>query len=646
MNRSTVEADERRPYLSAGSPTLLLVHVSSDPKAAVRALSAAARPVRSLFLGQDYRQLRAWRAAMGPAVEWTAAGPLLNRAGADLREPFLALITDLGRQHDSVAWWSSRVSERNTLLSPLFLHCCYLRVAEGQLVSGTMCVVGDSFPVLESIAELARGRGMNARWIGRRCGARRRVLEFLRVCWRIARFVVQAVHRSIHAPRQLDPSELGGPLILISTFVDEASYGKNGAFHDRYFPGLYEWLEARGASTVTVPLRSQSSGSYRSMWRRLRAAQRRFLAPEAYYRASDYVFALREAQRAASLPKDRGLALEGVDVTRLVDAERRRTAFDAGTLEAVLSYRLPRRLAAAGMEPKVAIIPYENMIPEKPFLLGARRFLSATKLVGFQHGALYPLLLCNFVTRGESEFAPLPDRVVCNGELFRDVLVREGLPSTRAVVGPALRYAHLWHESRRPAGRSTTRSLLIPLPLPLDLGVELLVKAALAFAGEPGLEVRLKPHPMGRIEELFRAAAWERLPGNFRLMSGSMESALDGVAVVVALASSSLYEAVAAGKPVVVVGRDAVFDLNPLAFHADLSRVFAEPAEIRSETVRLLELSDDELDAYRRRAYRLLQESFAPVTDDAMNAFVRGLLELPWSGTLVSEVVLRETRDG
>lgn len=210
-----------------------------------------------------------------------------------------------------------------------------------------------------------------------------------------------------------------------------------------------------------------ASGSYRSLWRRLRRTRRRFLAAEAYYRLSDYGFALREARRGAAMPKGNPLRLGDIDVSRLFEAERRRTAFDGGSLGAILSYRLPRRLAESGLEPDLVIGPFENMIPEKPLILGVRRFLPGAKLVGFQHGALYPLLLCNYVTAGESKFAPLPDRVVCNGEFFRDVLVREGLPAECAVVGPALRYEHLWAIDRR-SGEELPgpAQLLIPLPLP------------------------------------------------------------------------------------------------------------------------------------------------------------------------------------
>jgi hypothetical protein len=614
---------------------LLLAHSSSRPEKAMRAVSRADGPVRCLLLAQDYLRLLEWRESLGEVSELVAAGPLIRRAAAELRQPFLDLITDLGRRYQSVAWWASRVSERNTMVSPLFLHCCYLSAAEEQLTPGTICVTSDSWAVLESLADIARARSRPVRWVGRRPPALPRILSLARIAGRVGRFIVQGCLRYLAAPARVEPANLRRPLVLLRTWPDDASFGAQGAFYDRYFPGLHEWLEARGASTLTIPLLSNVRGSYRSAWRRLRRTRRLFLPQEAYYRLSDYVFALSEARRGAAMPKGDLLRLGGLDVSRLFAAERWQSAFDGGSLDATLSYRLPQRLAESGLEPDLVIDAFENMIPEKPSLLGVRRYLPGTKLVGFQHGALYPLLLCNFITAGESEFAPMPDRVVCNGEFFRQILVHEGLPPDRTVVGPALRYAHLWETHSGPGDqRPGPARLLIPLPLVLDAGVELLVKVRLAFAGDESLQVDLKPHPMSVPERLFRAARIEKLPPNFRRVEGSMESALVEARVVVAITSSALYEALAAGKPVLMVGRDAGFDLNPLALHRDLDRVFTDPSEIRSETLRLLALSADELTRYRRRAGQVLRNSFSPVTNEAMEVFVEGLVALP--GTRLS----------
>jgi hypothetical protein len=598
---------------------LLLAHVSSGPEQ----VASSAGTARWLFLAQDYRQLLEWRDVM--AGEELAATRRINRVAAGLRRPFLDLITELGRRYDSVSWWTSRVSERNTAVSPLFLYCCYLRVAAAEIGEETTCIVSESFAVLASLADIARARDIEVQWIGPR--HEHAGVAHLRAAWRIGRFAVQGLRSAVAARKLPRPDDLRRPLVLIRTWVDEASFGEEATFRDRYLPGLADWLEARGVCTITLPVLANLRVPFGVAWRSLLETRRRFLAPEAYYRVSDYLSALREARRSSTLPDCSGLRLEELDVSRVFDAERRRAAYDRNSLEALLSYRLPLRLSQADLEPDVMIDPFENMIPEKPLILGFRHWLPRTKIVGYQHGALYPLLLCNFVTHGETEFAPLPDRVVCNGPFFREVLVREGLPPERAVVGPALRYAYLQDMSKIAPTSSST--LLVVLPLVVDAAVELLVKVAEAFCEDRGLRLLLKPHPMGNPSLIFRDARLEQLPSNFEVVSGTMEDALAEARVVIGLASSAVYEAVAAGRPVVVVGRDAVFDMNPLAYHAEFARVFTTPHEIRAETLRLLDQSEEEVAAYRLRADSLLRDSFHPVTDEAMAAFVDGLVELP-----------------
>ena len=88
--------------------------------------------------------------------------------------------------------------------------------------------------------------------------------------------------------------------------------------------------------------------------------------------------------------------------------------------------------------------------------------MPSTFVAGFQHGAMYPMLLCNFVPPRELAIAPLPDRVVCNGPAFREIVVREGLPRQRVVAGPALRYRHL-----REVATAHGDRILVPLPMML-----------------------------------------------------------------------------------------------------------------------------------------------------------------------------------
>ncbi|HWX09383.1 MAG TPA: hypothetical protein VNY33_05345 [Gaiellaceae bacterium] len=607
--------------------TLLLCHTSAREARVAARLAPEAPGVHWLFLGEDYVRLLEWQDALEPFAERLDSGALLRQAAARLRRPFLDLITELGHRYDSLAWWGSRISERNTMVSPLLLHCCYLAVGETALadVPGTLCVVSQSRAVLDSLADSAEHRGVRVHRLGQPLPGSRRLLSSARIAARTARFVGGSVMRRLAASASRPPG--APPFVLLRTWVDASCFGPDGTFRDRYLDGLAPWLKERGCSVAAIPVLYNTGRSHRSAWRWLRANSLDFLDPAAHLRLTDLLFALRVARRQASMPEG-PVSLDGLEVSRVFAEERERAAFDGGALQGIVSYRLPRRLAERGFRPDVFVDMFENMIEEKALNLGFRRYLPDTRLVGFQHGALSPLLVSNFITAGESTFAPIPDRVVCNGESFREILVGEGLPPERAVVGPALRYAHLWAANGASPDGVGRAAALVSLPLELQAGVELLVKLVRAFGETQTVQVLLKPHPMSSPERLFAAARLTELPPHFELVDGGMGEWLPHAGVLISLASSTLYEALAAGVPVVVVGRESALDLNPLAWYPELAAVFSTPEEIRDETARLLSLSPDDLDAYRIRGMEILRRSFNPVTDSAMSAFVEGFVKL------------------
>jgi len=555
---------------------------------------------------------------------------MLSQAAEQLRQPFLNLITKLGRHYNSIAWWTSRLSERNTMVSPLFLYCCYLQIAHEAFnsIQGTLCVVAESWAVLESLAEIARKRNSRVMWLTRPILGQHQALFLARIGKRLACFIGKAFWLKFQRDSMAHSVSTSQPSVLLRTYLDDASFGEDGVFHDRYLPGLCHWLEAQGFVVTTIPVLFNVKRSYSSAWQWLRDSRQQFLNPFKHYRLVDYLFVLRQAWQQLRMPEG-PLDLDGLDVSRLFEAERKHAAFDVGSLNVILSYRLPHRLANAGLPVDLFIDEFENMNSEKGLTLGFRRYLPDTKLVGFQHGALFPLLLCLFITPGEAEFAPMPDRVVCNGEFFREILIREGLPPERAVVGPALRYAHLWQRAEtdvvKPDGRAC---ILVPFSLVLHEAVELLIKVIDAFGHLNDLQVMLKPHPMSSSEALLRAARLKELPLHFEFIGGGMGKWLAQADIVIAMGSSTIYEALAAALPVIVVGCETALNRNPLAWYTDLNRVVYTPQEIRAEAQRYLALSLEDKALYQQRAKEVLYSSFGPVTDDAMRAFVDGFLSM------------------
>jgi hypothetical protein len=611
--------------------SLVVCHVSERPHQTLHRVDEEEQPVSWVFLCQNYLRLLDWQKALNPQARFLPVGELLGSVAEKLRTPFLDLITELGRRHNSIAWWATRLSERNTMVSPLFLYCCYLKIAQDALEngSGTLCVVGESWEVLESLAHVARERGCKVTWVRRPSLGRRRAIIILRIAKRLAHFLAMVISQQRRDSPRLSNQQR--PMVLMRTWVDEGCFDADGSFHDRYMPGLCQWLESSGFSVITIPVLANLRRSYGSAWRWLRDSRQQFLNPFRHYRISDYWYAFRESWHGMKLPGG-PVRLEDLEVSRVFDAERYRSAFDEGSLEGLLSYRLPRRLAQDDQRIDILIDLFENMIFEKLLNLGFRRYLPATSIVGFQHGSLFPLLLCLFVTAGEAEFAPIPDRLVCSGEFFRDTLISEGFPSDRALVGPALRYRHLSEGVERKPRRSGDKPfILIPLPLVLDSAVELLAKVVSALGCLPDVRIIVKAHPMSSQAKIMSAASLKELPANFEFVEGSMGELLARSQLVIALSSSTVHETLAAGIPVIVVGREASLDLNPLDWYVDLGQVTRDPEMIRAEAYRLLSLSAEDLAEYQKKGSELLRACFNPVTDKAMHTFVDGLSDISFA---------------
>ena len=571
----------------------LLAHASSDPRTVAESLPDG---TRWAFLCGDYVRYRAWQDALGPGER---VSDLMAAAQRELRRPFLDAITELGRRNASLGWWTSRLSERNPQVSPLFERCCHLKVATEleRRVDGPLLIVSDSVAVLAMSGEY---------WVGHPPRGRRAERSG-RAAWRALRFALEGLGRKPGLGRPAP-----GRCVAIRTWLDDSCFGDDGSFRDRYFPGLAEWFEQRGHRVVTLPV--FVNVTRRDAWHWLRDHPREFVAPGDFIGLRDRMLALRAHARQARRRLGH-VAVAGLDVTALFEEERLRVRFDRGSLEAAAWSRVPGHLARAGLDIEVLVHEYENMIDEKALILGARAGSPGTKLVGFQHSALAPALLCIYVTPGEAEFAPLADRVVCNGPLFRDILVREGMPADRAVVGRALRYPHLLHASPTAA---RGRDVLLLLPLTVDAAAELLNKCFTAFEGLDA-RVLVKRHPMSNRAALLAAAGADALPAGWEWVDGGMAAVLARAGVAVSLASASLQEALAAGVPVVPVGRDAALTINPLAWYDDLGRPVYEPDALRERVDELMALDGDEYAAYRRRADEVLEESFA---DGPMEAFL------------------------
>lgn len=549
-----------------------------------------------VFLGRSYTLQRRWTVALDGIAERLPLTGRIQHMASELKMPYLRLIAELGRKLQSDAWWASRISERNTLISNLFLYCCYLHIAR-QLYSehqGDLVVVAESWALLDALDDWAHNQNdVEVQWFGQ---ARRALAWF--------RYLAHAAYRVLGLTLSFiqsrfwgrDSSPAGRDLFLLHTYLDDACLGSDHRFRERYFPGLAAWLESQGYAVAMLPVIFNVNRSYRAVWKWLRSSDTRFYNCHRYCRLSDYTLALTESWRSALLPFA-DVELVGINVTRLFVEERRSTAF--ATANFLLYLRLPLRLKQHGIAIRELVVEHENMIPEKLLTIGFRRHMPDTKILGYQHSGLYPSLLCSQVISEEAAIAPLPDRVLCNGRFYRDILLNIGMPEHILIEGPALRHTHL--TGLRIADDDDVRDdrtpgwdVLILLPMMKSDAAELLLKALEALAQVPVQRVALKLHPMLNQAKLLREAGVAQLPPIFSFVNGDIEKLLHRTNVVICMSSTAILEVAAAGAKLIVVGRESALDFNPLGFIKNSQ----PPVFFATELVARLEaaLKSDQLD--------------------------------------------------
>ena len=564
----------------------------------------------------DYGVLLEVEAALSDLARRRPIARVLRDRVAALRRPYFTLTAGLAQKYQSLAWWSTQVADRQTILSDLFLHCCYLSVLGDFLKEGrNLSVVCDSLRLRSAIVRLARAHGYTVRYGGFHPPAFREtvlrpVLSLVRAFWTtLLRWLCVRLYRTGLAP----PEVLTRLDILVNSWAVQGSVDAHGNFKDRFFPGLEEYYAARKLRSISVLTFIGGMGAFRTLVKRL-GPDSKYILLERYVRLTDLLFPLRLWLGQLSFSFN-DLDLEGTDVSSLFTNAK---WTEAPAFVTALQYSLVRRLGQRGVRPRLYLTVYENTIPQKMAILAIRRFMPDTEIYGFCHMALKPDFLACYTDSNEARFAPLPDRIICNSERYRAILLREQYPAERLVVGAALRYAHL-HKQSAPVSESRAsdrrRGVLVVLTQKWSLNLELVTKL-MAAVETLDVEVRVKPHPMRRD---FLLTLESRFPGRAEVVEDSMEEAMRRADIIVTSASGTGLESALSGYTVVRVQSDGQLNMDPMAWFPEFPDSVATGEELRERLVQ-------ELGSKGRRVPLAhgIDQFFAPRTDKNMEAFLPG----------------------
>jgi len=584
-----------------------------------------------VYFGRDYEHLLQLKKTIPAGFKFVDIGKLLYPTSYKLRRSYIDFIGTLSTQFASLSWWISPIAEKNVMASPVFLYVCYLEIIKqlknSELKGKNICIFSESPALLETIAK----SGLFSDYSIHKYYKRGFLRSYFKAFPDLIQFIRQSLSRKLYAKltRKYEKNSVRGqvsPLVILRTWVGENNLKENGVFKDSYFADLADRLEAKNKVVAIIPGIYGIKRSFADALKWFRKSKSLFIIPEDYYRLSDYIRTIFIVFRLLFFFRNEH-KFDGNDLSFIFREDVSRTDL-VSRANITMPYFLPKRLSQAGIKIERFIITFENMSSEKSLIMGVDKYLTGTKILGFQHPSLFPLLLSWYTSKKEAAVLPIPDKIICSGKFFKETLAREGFPIDRLVAGPAMRFQHLLNLNnctfQQCAG--SKKNVLITLPLVRSSALELLSKSWQALKDKSELSIWIKPHPLTSKDQLWQILGELSITLNsVKLVNGGMGEILSQVDILIATASATILDAVAYGVPTIRVRSDIDLSLDPMDWFSpdELQYVARTPVEISLEIKKILALDLEQLARLKNKGRELIANCFSPVTEETISVFTK-----------------------
>jgi hypothetical protein len=580
------------------------------------------------YLCDDYESFLNARKRLSDRVEVRLLGDAFHRTLQEISGKYLAFSHRINVRNQSHAFWGTHLASRNSGAIPLLKHIVYFCCARKLIEQATDRIVF----ICDSLA-LIRLIGDEAGIHGRGCRVFLAHLEKLKPSWSAARLFLKGVYflisgtlqviyaRSLKNERITDTTP--GERYVLRSWVTAGSLDADGRYRDRNLGELPDFLAKQGKEVWTIPLYFSLDRSLIAQMKQMSRSGYRFILPEQYLSISDIAKTLRDGMRAL-FPDLGDCELDGRKLHPLVMEIHRSVSLHPSYLAYNSVRYLLERFARRRIRIDCFIYPAENNPPEKSFILAVREHYPKARLIGFQHTAWLKEQMGVFLLPEEHSYHPLPEKLVCSGRRYLDILKSAGFPPQILVPGPNLRYAAVRSMKREssPNGDSAPRKLLVILNYDTNQNMELLDKTGQALKGLEDLRVFIKAHPTTDTQKLSGFLRDIRFPA-FEWVDGTVQEWLARVdAVVMTGGSVSSMETIAAGVPLVRVSLENNFDFDCLWDDYPVSPPASSPEKIRRHLVQALQASTEERMQLIRYGKEMVENYFEPVTPETLQVFL------------------------
>jgi len=580
------------------------------------------------YLNDDYACFLELKEKFENKIDIRNLSGIFDEVFQEIKEPFLELITNINKKYHSFEWWGNDLASRSPGATPLLLNITYLFSVKKILASlpEKIGFIVCSRALSNCIKTLAIEEGFQVRDYQVEIVFFGIIKRWILNGFRILRYFKEAIQRRKAAIKCLTPlpaqKTLHKKRIIIRSWFTENTFDKVKIFKDRNFGPLPEWLLSRNYEVWILPMFFNLSSSFETVFTFMKKQDQLFILPEHYLKLFDYFELLYSNYKTYSINIENA-SIGNTDLTSLFNEAVVSHLFSPPLLN--LCNPMLKRLKEKGFEIDGFYYSFENNTPEKQFILSCRKYFRESKLIAFQHTTFFPNQLAYHLGHGESEFHPLPDKIVCSGPIYLELLEKSRFPNKILAAGPNLRFGAVHKDItiNRIQLYSSKKALILPLTFGHDLAFELLLKVKETIENSNDYQVYIRSHPLLSKNKLKTFLE--------RIGFTDYEFADDGIiqewlpqmhAMILTGCSITTLEAVVMGVPVIRLVPDNTFSYDSFAGAEYPLEPVNTVAEIKKQLKIIEHLLVKDSDTFTKIAERILPKYFSKPNDKNLEFFL------------------------
>ncbi|MFC1623865.1 hypothetical protein ACFL28_00890 [Candidatus Omnitrophota bacterium] len=271
---------------------------------------------------------------------------------------------------------------------------------------------------------------------------------------------------------------------------------------------------------------------------------------------------------------------------------------------------------------------------EKALIFAKDKAALPISLYGYQHAIVPRMLLNYFNLPGEisdtSHYSiPLPDKMICNGQLPYQYMRDSGWPKEKLSIAEAIRYNSL----KGPVKSSRKKNIvLVALSISPEESSSILNVVCKSLESLKNIEVWIKPHPFLQHKKAFELAGLSEKTNFFQIKNEPIGDLLSDARIAITGGSSVSLEALTCGCEVLLINIPDWINMSPVKdIKSEMVKTANSPEEMKQIVIDIFKEEHDS-EKYIREGMSIVDEYFCLNKDsDVPHKFLNLLEEMRYN---------------